>query len=215
LQQAASQPDFCSTLGGNPPVCAQVYGTHASQPGEACTQDNDCALAPNGGAICVDQIVADGGASPGKVCVQTLPGGAGASPCIGASGVVSIESWSGGAWPPLGYLCDPTTTVCDPNHTCTLLSAVGAACATDAQCVPSAYCDFSTMQCAARATAGTSCATAECDPTSYCDTSTKTCTPKLAAGTPCPADTQECISGACGQGKCLGGNLGLDVLCGT
>ncbi len=223
LQQASSQPGFCSgTM--NEPACQQVFGGGAAgtaRPGQACKSDSDCAPAPGGGATCFFTGTADGGTA--QACVQTLPGQPGSGPCLGdktASG--ASYSWGGTTpLPPQAYVCDPGTGVTCNTTTrkCTALAPTGAPCMTDSDCVAADHCDYSgsgSPACAARLATGASCAASSdaCASGDYCDMTTQTCAPGLADGAACTS-SQPCASGICVNGKCgASGSAGLALFCG-
>lgn len=224
-EQAAGT--FCTTLGGDIPACSQAFqqANGTAQPGQACTEDSDCAPAPNGGATCFDQgLAADGGIAESETCVQTLPGQVGEGPCIGTqNGDVTTYSWSGtSGLPQKAYVCNEADgTSCDfVSQVCVALAPVGQPCTGDSTCVASAYCNESTSSpvCAPRLADGSSCAAAPtgCLTTSECDSTTNTCTPLVATGQPCSANPQ-CQSASCVNGTCTNGlgNLGLSLLCGS
>jgi hypothetical protein len=225
MQQAQSSSDFCTTLGGNPPACNQVFkgGTSGTvQPGGACMQDSDCAPAPGGSATCFSQFnFGDGGSSETRTCVQTTVGKAGDSPCIGnVNGSVTEYSWSQGAPPGQGFVCDQSTGLyCDAtSHACSAFKSAGAACTSDSECGPNGYCDFASGNCAARLAAGSPCSgasSAQCAASTYCNSSTQVCTASLGNGSACTT-SEQCQSNQCVNGQCSGSsNVGLALLCGN
>jgi hypothetical protein len=222
MQQAQSQPDFCATLGGNLSSCNQVFTSSGGSvpPGGACMRDSDCTPAPGGSATCFTQFnVVDGGSNETRTCVQTTTGKAGDTPCIGdVNGDITDYSWQGTP-PRQAVLCDAARGLyCDTTtHACAAFKSPGAACSSDTECGPEAYCSFQSggSVCAARAPAGSSCAGGvQCDASSYCDPATQACIAALASGSTCSTNDQ-CQSKQCVNGKCGGSsNLGLWLLCG-
>lgn len=225
MQAEQGTDALCASLGNDVPACARVFGASGGtvQPGQPCTDDANCAVAPGGGATCftTDTFV-DGGTTQSRTCIQTTAGKAGDSPCIGTvEASVTIYSWSGDGPPPSqavlcsladGVTCSATT------QACTALAAVGAACTTTTDCVAAAYCDFtgSGGTCTARLDDGATCDAAPqgCQTTSFCDPASHTCTPYTAPGAACTTD-QECQYG-CVNSSCAHGtsNFGLALICG-
>lgn len=223
MQQAHGQPDFCTTFGGNPSSCNQVFKGSSGgsvQPGGACMQDGDCAPAAGGSATCFTQFnFGDGGSNETRTCVQTTTGKSGDSPCIGdVNGDITEYAWQG-APPDKGVLCDASQGLyCDTTtHACAAFKRAGAACTSDSECGPEGYCGFQSgaSTCTARVPAGSSCAGGlQCDASSYCDPATQKCVAALASGSAC-STSEQCQSKVCVNGKCSGSNnLGLSLLCG-
>jgi hypothetical protein len=227
MQTEQSNGTLCSTLGDDIPACQQAFSqaTGNVPPGGACQQDSDCAPEPGGGATCFDQFnLGDAGTSQTLTCIQTSDGQAGSGPCIGTrNGATLLYSWSGNTpVPTTAVVCDVASNLtCNATtHECVTLNAVGQPCNTDSDCVPSAFCSYTSGagQCTTRLADGASCANAPsgCQTTSACDSTTQTCKPLLADGAACTTGEEcqsfECVNGACGSGAA---GFGLAILCGS
>lgn len=190
--------------------CDSVFGTHGSiPPGDACTQDSDCASGPNGGAICT--FTANAQAQFTQVCAQTTAK-VSDGPCLGTiianfgtEGVNSPPSPAQGVFceQKNGVFCDDTTHLCVPVH------GIGGACTDILHCDNvTTYCNFNTNKCEARLPLRATCAghlLSECDGTAYCNSTTMACTPAGGTGATCSTtftNPPDCLAGQCNNGTC-------------
>jgi hypothetical protein len=229
LQGASKSSGFCTDFGGNLPQCNDVFGAMGggAGPGKPCNTASDCARAPGGSAICysVTNFV-DGGTNTTSTCVQTQKGMSGQGPCVGTvQGDTTTFALIPGPPPGTGYTCDVADGVyCDSNtQNCAALITTNQACNGNPQCVASDFCGFgsgSTGQtCQARAPIGSTCpfggGSNPCVANAYCDTNSNRCQAQIADGAAC-STSQQCSSGNCNNGKCVGtNNLALGLLCGS
>jgi hypothetical protein len=230
LQAASSSTTFCTNPTSGTMSCNGAFmnagGGGAVQPGDLCTNDTDCATPPQGSVRCASNYT---GNAVTKACQVSLPGKLGDTPCLGTrdgsttyySG--SLPTGDAGTKPAAqGYLCDVAdNTYCNNKGVCTAIADVGGACdgSSTYACVKTAYCDYASKKCVARAAVGDSCATNSqaCAAMAYCDPATKKCTAGLADGTACTTSMQ-CASGQCVNQKC--GSTGNDsfslaLICGN
>ena len=226
VHAASSRADFCDNLGGGSvPSCDKVFakgGGGSVAPGGTCTKSSDCASSTEGKVDCASSF--SGGSTTRKCQVQVV-GKAGDSPCVGTvSGNTTSYSGSSSSTdiPSKGYLCNVKDGVyCSSTGACTAISPVGGDCSGSSfgyECVPEAFCDFTTKKCVARKATGEPCDTfgESCVPADYCESTSKTCEPKVADGAAC-SDSQSCASGNCVNKKCEKNGLsdfGLAFVCG-
>lgn len=228
IRNESSKPDFCS-LGGSAPSCSDVFKAPGGgkKPGEACSQDSDCASSPEGKADCAF------GASTGaeiRSCQIQIVGKEGDTPCVGTrdgnTTSMVYESTSGQTpvkAPERGYICDLANKIrCDSKtKACIKVQDVGGPCASTSDCVKTAFCDTKAKACAARLVAGGDCGTGGvstdvCATGFYCNSTAKKCTESSSDGAVC-TKSEECLSRRCLNGKCessAGTSLGLALICG-
>ncbi|MDF3065153.1 MAG: hypothetical protein K0R38_754 [Polyangiaceae bacterium] len=216
LDEVRARQDQCDTSSASAPSCGRVFSSGGTkQPGETCDTNADCVAPDEGEVECVSEFL-DGATV--RQCQVQLPGKLGSSPCLGTRDG-NFTSYAGvDGLPPSGYICDKADGLSCNGQTgaCESLAAVGASCAGSAQCLASAYCDFSAQQCKARLAVGAACTAQEqCAESTYCDADTDTCTAHLAPGAACTTDAQ-CAADDCTNGECGAGNdLGVTLLCGS
>jgi hypothetical protein len=215
---AASQPGFCE--GSVPEVveCSRVFQSASGKaPGEACTEDVDCAPSAEGAVNCESDF---SGAAEIRQCQVEIRGTPGSGPCIWTvDGNLRYSSGSGDGIVPRGYACYVIDGLrCDEvTDTCVALKPVGATCGASDECVKGAFCD-ETSKCAMRRAPGGACngSDGQCAATAYCSEATLMCAARQATGTSCTDDAQ-CMSGSCVNSACeagSGNNLALAFLCG-
>jgi hypothetical protein len=226
VHAAAASPTFCDGLSNaSEPSCSKVFDSASGtlQPGEPCTQDEECAPSAEGKVTCMS--VFNNGAEIRKCQVQ-IAGKAGDSPCAGTvDGNITYYSFSGPVTDvaPKAYLCDVATAVyCDSSsRKCTAIGMLGDTCTTNSgqyTCVKAAYCDFTTRTCTATKAVGEACHSfpQECSVGNYCDDATMKCAVALADGTACMSSLT-CASKTCVNGKCAkpgSSDFGLALICG-
>jgi hypothetical protein len=219
LRAASAKPDYCNS-DRNSASCQAAFpdgSKGTTKPGEACTQDSECAPSTEGTAKC--QRLFTSGAETRKCQVQ-ITGKEGDQPCVGTVEGNGTSYILATDLPPRAYLCRVADGLhCDWNtHACARFKPVGADCIEGSDCGPTAFCD-GTRKCAARRNAGESCngsSSSECVDSAFCQAS-MTCVAKLGDGAAC-RDDEDCKSGQCVNAKCLGDvpvNLGLSLLCGS
>jgi hypothetical protein len=220
----AGSADFCTT-GLDVPACDRVFVSGGKkQPGETCTDDEDCAPSSEGEVTC-DLMFGTGGAQIRKCQVQ-VKGKEGDKPCVATkdgnvtSGNVSLDDI-----PPRGYVCHVADGLrCDSiTDSCVKLKLSGEACSgADSECVRTAYCDDDQMpaRCADRKVVGASCTPSfdsGCAAGAWCSDSTRMCAAQVALGAACTQSGQ-CLSGNCVNGKCARSGLedfALSFICGS
>ena len=220
---AAGTATFCQMLDDNEPsACDNVFGSPGKkQPGEACTDDDECAPSTEGSVACESNFGA-GGAEVRK-CQVVVKGKEGDKPCVGTkegnftSGNVNLDDV-----PARGYLCHVTDGLrCDSTtDTCVKLKAIGEACQGNSDCLRTAFCEGTMDRCTERRAIGATCmpsfANEECVTGGWCSETTRMCAAQVADGGACTED-DECKSGNCVNGKCDRGlgDLGLAFICGA
>jgi hypothetical protein len=220
-------------MGGNDLTeCSSVLSSSggAKNPGEACTQDQDCASSTEGKVACATSY-SSGGAQT-KVCQVQIKGKAGDAPCVATiDGDISYLTSSSTTPPSKGYTCDLADHLyCDtsgvssnppdagqPPPKCTAQQDVGGPCTSSYghECVKTAYCDYAQHKCMARVATGGDCSasSSSCAPGNNCDGTSKKCVAQLANGATCTAAAQ-CLSGQCVNGACAASqSLTLQMLC--
>jgi hypothetical protein len=237
LRAASSRADYCDHGAPDADACDDVYrlggGSGTKKPGEACSEDGDCATSPLGKVDCATSY-GTGGAKT-SVCQLQLPGKEGDTPCGGTidGNTTSFSSSSSGAAPPSQvFMCNvkdgiyckysySTTGAAPP--TCTRIQDIGGACDSSSSssyaCVKTAYCDFTTKTCKAKLAIGEPCSgSSTCAPGGYCDTtvgSTSTCKAQLPEGSACTSSSQ-CVTNNCNNKKCeKSSDFGLSLICGN
>jgi hypothetical protein len=225
VHAAASSPTFCdNSSNASGPSCNKVFSAAGGtlQPGEPCTQDQECAPSAEGKAACATLF--KNGTEIRKCQVQ-IAGKPGDSPCAGTvDGNITYFNGSGTATdiPPRAYLCDVAMGVyCDSTSGgCIAIGQIGDTCSGGGSyvCVKAAYCDSTMRTCVARKVVGDSCNafSDQCSAGNYCDEVTLKCTVTLAEGAACTS-SRACASGSCVNSKCAksGSNdFGLALLCG-
>jgi hypothetical protein len=227
VHAAASAPTFCDAPNSaSAPSCNKVFGmnTGSAKPGDACTQDNDCAPSAEGKVRCASLF--KNGTEIRKCQVQ-IAGKAGDSPCAGTvDGNITYFSGSLNQTDilPRAYLCDVATGVyCDgTSGACVAIGKVGDPCNSSTGqyvCEKTAYCDSATKTCTMKKSVGDSCTSFPdpCSAGNYCDSATMKCVVALPEGALCTM-SQACASGSCVNGKCgksTTTDLGLALLCGS
>lgn len=225
--RAAVQAGKCGSATLNTPACDRVFAATGGtkQPGEACTEDGDCAPSPEGNVDCTSSY------SPGaetRQCQVRIKGKEGDNPCVGTvEGGVTIYYGSGNtspAIPPRGYLCHVDEGLfCDSStRACTRIKNVGAPCTGQPshECVATAYCDTVSKACAERKPVGAACTSIlhpQCVEGAYCHETMRTCALQGDVGAACTR-REQCRIGPCVNGKCEKGSssdLGLVFLCGA
>jgi hypothetical protein len=189
------------------------------KPGEVCTQDGDCASSPEGKVECQHlfrsgtevrkcqlQVTGKEGDQP---CVGTVERNGTSVQFVGGDDIPARGYLCRVAD---GLYCDVTTQVC------TRFKAVGETCSQEGDCGPSAFCD-GYRNCAARKNVGEPCIGTrdECADGAFCQATTMTCAARLGDGAAC-MDSDACKSSSCVNGKCAGdvpADLGLAFLCGS
>ena len=221
---AASRPDFCQNIeSSEPSACDQVFGsTGKKQPGEACSDDDECAPSSEGSVQCESNF-GTGGAEVRK-CQVVVKGKEGDKPCVGTkegnftSGNVNLDDV-----PAKGYLCHVSDGLrCDSTtDTCVKLKVTGEACQGNSDCVRTAYCEGTMDKCTDRKAIGAACTPSfsndECVAGGWCKAPANMCAAQVADGAACTED-DECKSGNCLNGKCDKGGLGdigLAFICGA
>lgn len=230
LRANASKPDFCEN-GTSPSSCSGVFKSAGggAQPGQPCTDDDECASSPEGDVECARQY--NSGGSETRICQVQIRGKENDAPCVGTrDGNTTSFSSSGSSQEPAtppsrAFICHVSDNLyCDgQTRKCTRIQDVGGPCSSGGQyaCVKTAYCDFQKKTCAARLPAGADCGSSlgsdVCQEKLYCDATTKKCTQGLAVGAPCQrsdqCETRSCVNGKCAEGGSLG-DLGYVLLCG-
>lgn len=228
LRAASSKPDFCES-GTSPASCKAVYKSSGGgvAPGQACTEDEDCASSPDGDVECARQFNSSG--SDTRVCQVQIRGKEGDGPCVGTrdgnTTSFSSSSTNDEPLPARAYICNVSDNLaCDgQTRKCVRIQDVGGPCDGSGQydCVKTAYCDYQKKTCVARLPAGTDCGSTfssnVCQEKLYCDQTTKKCTQALATGTACQrsdqCESRSCVNGKCEEGSSLG-DLGYVLLCG-
>jgi hypothetical protein len=213
---------FCDE-GISAPSCEKAFGsnTGTKKPGEACSEDEECAPSAEGKVECASLFV---GGSQIKKCQVQVTGKLGDTPCAGTvDGNTTSFSGSGTATdiPPKGYLCYVKDGLrCDSKTgACAAIAKVGEACEGFGSylCTKDAYCDTTAKKCVARKAVGAACtgfSSEQCVEGAYCDSTTKACVASLAVGAPCKS-SNECASGSCVNSACAaGGDLTTAFLCG-
>jgi hypothetical protein len=221
---AAGRPDFCQNLDSSEPsACDRVFGsTGKKQPGETCTDDDECAPSSEGEVQCESNF-GTGGAEVRK-CQLVVKGKEGDKPCVGTkegnftSGNVNLDDV-----PAKGYLCHVSDGLrCDSTtDTCVKLKVTGEACQGNNDCVRTAYCEGAMDRCTDRKAIGAACTPSfsndECVAGGWCKAPANMCAAQVADGAACTED-DECKSGNCLNGKCDKGGLGdigLAFICGA
>lgn len=228
IQDTIAKNDICVDGPDDPAIdaaCDKVIsgkgGGGSKKPGETCSEDSDCAAAPQGDVQCRSYFTS--GAET-RICQVELDGKQGDAPCLGTrDGNTTYYSGSSGSEPPpaQGYICNKKDGLqCDSmSKACAKIAAVGEKCSSSDGCVATAYCDKG--ECAAKKAVGSDCTSSfngECDDTSYCDTmTTKKCVARIADGAACKT-SDECLSDRCVNSLCEkkgADDLGTALLCGS
>jgi hypothetical protein len=224
LSAMSGKADFCAA-GGNSDACDRVFnggGGGSKKPGEACTEDSDCAPSSEGKVECQSRTVMG---MEKRICQVQIRGKEGDTPCVGTvDGNITSFSYSGTSMdiPSRGFLCYMSDGLrCDSTAgACVKLKAAGEMCSgSSIECVKTTYCDFTMRKCLDRKPAGAPCASStECADGNACGSaSPRVCVAQLADGAACTQSAQ-CRSGQCVNGKCdkTGStDFGLALLCGS
>jgi hypothetical protein len=224
LRAAAGKPGFCQMSDAfEPAACDGVFGETgggSKQPGEACTDDDECARSSEGKVECQTAFA---GSTQIRKCQVQIKGKAGDMPCVGTVDGNTTFLNTGSDVAPRGYLCNLADGLrCDTaTDACVALKAVGEACtgSSSSECVLTAYCDSVQRKCAERKPAGGMCMQSfsrpQCGEGLYCSTA-MTCSAQAADGAACTGDDQ-CRSDSCVNSKCEagGGDFGQALLCGA
>lgn len=228
LRASSSKPDFCDT-GTSPSSCSGVFKSSGGgvQPGQPCTDDDECASSPEGEVSCERHYSSSG--SETRTCQIQVRGKENDTPCVGTrdGNTTSFSGSGSGDEPPpaRAYICHVEDALrCDgQSKKCVRIQDVGGPCESGGQyaCVKTAYCDFQNKTCAARLGEGADCAAVvssdACQAGFYCDSTSKKCTKGLDEGAPCQKSEQcasrSCVNGKCEEGGSLG-DLGYVLLCG-
>jgi len=219
LRAASAKADYCS---GEDWDCEGAFPDQAAgakKPGEACSDDEECAPSAEGKVKC--HRVSSGGAEIRKCQVQ-VTGKEGDKPCVGTvEGSVTIYQGGGTDVAPKGYLCRVADGLhCDSDtESCVRFKAVGEACMGFDDCGSTGQCESG--KCVARKAIGEACtggfsARGECVEGAFCQESSMTCAAKLGHGTAC-TDNDQCKSEDCSNGMCKGDvvvDFGLALFCG-
>jgi hypothetical protein len=221
---AAGRTDFCTMVESNEPsACDRVFSSGGKkQPGEACTDDDECAPSSEGSVECQSSFGV-GGAEVRK-CQLVVKGKEGDKPCVGTKeGNATFGNVNLDDVPAKGYLCHVADGLrCDSTtDTCVKLKAAGEACLGDNDCVRTAFCESTMDKCTNRKAVGAACMPSfnnqECVAGGWCSETTRMCAAQVADGGACTED-DECTSGNCVNDKCdkgFGGELGLALICGA
>ena len=222
---AAGSPDFCKNMdSGQPSACDNVFGTSGGtkQPGDSCTDDDECAASSEGTVECNSSFGAGG--TQTRKCQLQVRGKDGDKPCVGTkdgnftSGNVGLDDV-----PARGYMCHVADGLrCDSTtDTCVKLKVAGEACTGTSDCIRTGYCDSSQRKCADRKPVGAACtpsfSNTECIDGAWCSDGARMCAMQLADGAACTED-DECRSGSCVNDKCdksTTGDFGLAFICGA
>jgi hypothetical protein len=186
--------------------------------GASCTSSDQCMSGDCGypdfampGAVlqCITAAVRSHGHA-GDPCSSTCteePGGGTACAATGSAGAGGADGpgGSGGApAQPVDCYTNDNLYCGTTQKTCSVLPAVGAACA-DGQCQAGAYCDTLGTGLCALAQGNNPCSNdSECAMGSYCPLGMPTfngCSPRLADGAAC-TNGGGCLSGGCNSGLC-------------
>jgi hypothetical protein len=247
LRAAAAGQSFCQ--GGdraNQHACDEVFfprsaGRGTVEPGQPCTEHEECAPRPEGRTLCHEQVTAT---ARTRTCQVQIRGKEGDGPClytipevrssfpypdlvlVGAIPAV-VQRFPRNSEPPpatpgrayLCYVADGLT--CSVTRTCARLGAAGSPCTAPSSCADGAFCDLASLTCQARKPPGASCvperhADPPCVAGSYCDLASASCRPRVPIGAPCAQDEQ-CESGACVNDRCIADRLGSEnaaMVCG-
>jgi len=221
FKAASQKAGFCvDGMSFSSTACKQVLeGTGTKQPGEACTEDKECAPSSKGEVSCEHYWE---GSAEGKLCQVQMVGSEGSKPCIGTKdGTLIIGVSTSGKPPSEGYICNRANSVyCTGDGTagCKKIQSAGGACTSDFGCDAATYCDFAKQQCVTRFATGASCADDSdgCEAAAYCD-STKKCVTKIALDGACTSSSA-CVTKSCINGKCAKSSgfedLGWILICG-
>jgi hypothetical protein len=234
MKAAQSNPDFCASGNKVAPSCAKVYPTSGptpgtKKPGEACSNDGDCATSTLGKVTCASKTDATTHVTT-SVCQVAVAGKEGDGPCTATvDGNVTYGSGSSASMPPAQVIvCDvkdgvfcPSTSSTGPAPTCTRPADVGSACVDSFggfSCVKGAYCSGSPATCKARLALGATCETfgSNCIEGAYCDETSLKCTSQLAEGAACTT-SEQCSTHSCTNKKCAKPDLsgfGYLLICG-
>jgi hypothetical protein len=219
---AAARPDFCQGIENNEPsACDNVFRSPGKkQPGEACTEDNDCAPSSEGSVQCQGSFAT--GAQVSK-CMVVVKGKDGDKPCVGTrDGNSTFSNIGMDDIPAKGYLCHVADGLrCNTTtDTCVKLKVVGEACVGDDECVRTSFCDDAQRKCTERKPIGGVCTPSfnnqECVAGAWCSDVRMMCAAQVDNGGAC-TDSEECKSDNCVNDKCEPGlgDLGLAFICGA
>jgi len=208
VRAQSSSATFCQT-GASGPSCSKVFSdsTGVAKPGEACSEDEDCAPSSEGQVECAS-LFKDGATI--RKCQIRVTGKAGDTPCVGTvDGNVTSYSSSGDTDIPMkGYLCYVKDGLrCDSTtKSCKVIAKIGEPCEGFGSnlCTDDAYCDTTKKLCVARAAVGQPCdgfSSDRCVDGAYCNTTTKVCVAAFADGAACKMSS-ECASRNCVNGAC-------------
>jgi hypothetical protein len=218
VRAQVSAGNFCQSTSSPQSSCSSVYSASSGdkKPGEACTNDADCAKSDEGQVVCKGTSV--NGQSVEK-CQIRITGKAGEA-CVGTQdGDMFYGSGTGDEIPSRVTVCNIADGLRCDGSACVALTAVGGSCFSSNDCVRSAYCDSSQGKCATRIAIDGACAGRsynDCVAGGYCNSTSKRCTPQLANGATCSTGDM-CLSGSCSGTVCadIGATVGLGLLCTT
>ncbi len=223
MKAASNQANFCADPFGTTESCDSVIATTSTgikQPGETCTDDQDCAPSKDGDVECQSARVNNQNV---EKCQVQKRGKEGDTPCVGTrDGSTTNSSFDFNATdvPALGYICHVADGLyCNStSHLCTKIQPVGGPCTTASSyvCVATAYCDTQADLCVAKKGAGADCRTFgdECLEGHYCNDTTDKCAVQVQNGGACTTNA-ECTSGDCVNDKCAPtSNFALQLYCG-
>jgi hypothetical protein len=192
----------CDSGGAAPAACDRVY-QGSLQPGEACSEDVQCATSDLGEAEC-DLF--------DSVCTVTRRGVLGdacSASCeeVGTGGYVCTGGDS--SLPPYQAVhCYRDDGVSCEEGVCSPIAAIGEPCTSVFSCGPDTYCDSEGGVCAAVALVSESCDTKSCVAAAYC-ADDATCRALGHEGEPCTT-SEECVGFDC-DGSVCGPDTPLDV----
>jgi hypothetical protein len=171
--------------------------------GAMCTSSADCVS----GYCSISGVSSTGSdievcADPSLRSVNLPPHGKAGDACGGdcltlKSGSVSYMNCRSGTSTAAAYCFDQDGLHCSSaTQTCVVLPAIGAACP-DGTCATGAYCDETTLTCAAQSDSG-SCENSfeACSAKSYCDQNSLRCFARKPDGYACSSD-DECVNAVC------------------